>query len=115
MAIETLPGLMVGLLPLVGISIAVKESIRKQHPKYGEERIEVCHDVPVFRGGTGKRENLFPATLPEHALQHLRDAEASEDWDTAKANYCATHLIVGRMTEHEYQDFCKMMETRKKR
>lgn len=98
--VENLPSL-VGLLPLVGISLAVKESIRKQHPKYGEERIEVAHVVDAFKGGTGQRENLIPLSIPEHIVDHVVKAENEENWEDAARQYGAAHMIAKRATAEE--------------
>lgn len=111
---EVLPLATSIVLPLLGISLKIKQNIRQHHPQYGQCRIEVCHVEPRFAGGTSERSNLVPQTLPEHALQHLDDAVNSNDWEIAKANYWATHKIVERMTQGEFTNFNEMMKSRKK-
>lgn len=102
--VENLPSL-VGLLPLVGISIAVKESIRKQHPKYGEERIEVDHIVPRHKGGTSERSNLQPLSIVEHAEKHWTSAVQEAQYAQAVKDYAGVRLIVMRMTPDELENF----------
>lgn len=92
-----------------------KEEIRQQHPLYGQERIEVHHQLPRHRGGDDSNENKIPETLPEHALAHLRLAEETNDWSVAKKDYGAVRLIVGRMTEHELEEFNAQLPTTRKR
>ena len=96
---------MVGLLPLVGISFAVKESVRKQHPEYGKERIEVDHIVPRHQGGTSERTNLQPLSIVEHAEKHWTAAVQSAQYAQARKDYAGVRLIVMRMTEQELNAF----------
>ena len=85
----------------MGLSFTRKEVIRKQHPLYGQERIEVHHIQPKFRGGSDDRQNLEPLLLDDHALQHLYEAENSESRDIAKVHYWATSQIIRRMNSTE--------------
>jgi hypothetical protein len=92
-------------LPLVGISFAVKESIRKQHPQYGQERIEVDHIIPRHQNGTSDRSNLQPLSIVEHAEKHWTAAVHKAQYAQARKDYGGVRLIVMRMTEQELNAF----------
>lgn len=108
------PEMMMGVLPLIGISLKIKEDIRKQHPEYGKKRIECAHVTDAFLGGTGKRENLIPLSIPEHILDHVVKAESTEDWDIAQRQYGAAHLIAKRATPQEIEEANQLLEKRKR-
>lgn len=101
---------MVGILPLVGISFAVKESIRKQHPDYGRKRIEVAHIQDEFLGGTGERTNLQPLSIAEHIVDHVNKAKEATDWQVAYRQYGAAHMIVTRATPEEIKEANKLLK-----
>jgi hypothetical protein len=102
--IENLSLITVGILPLIGISFAVKESIRKQHPLYGTRRIEVAHIQDEFLGGSGERSNLQPLSIPEHLADHVNKAQQATDWRIASRQYGAAHLIATRATPSELEE-----------
>lgn len=112
--VESLSLITAGILPLVGISLAIKESIRKQHPLYGQARIEVAHIQDSFLGGTGERTNLMPLTLPEHLVDHVEKAQSTDDWIVARKQYGAAHMIAQRMTEEEIERANVLLAKRRK-
>lgn len=103
-----------GILPLVGISIKIKEEIRKQHPEYGKKRIEVAHIIDHFLGGTGHRENLQPLTVAEHILDHVVKAENAIEPRVVDIHYLSAHTIAKRATFEEIVETNQLLRTRKK-
>lgn len=112
--VESLSLITMGILPLVGISIGVKTSIRKLHPDYGKKRIEVAHIVDEFLGGTGQRTNLQPLTVAEHLADHVHKAEEANDWNVACKQYGAAHMIATRATEEELEEANQLLGKRKR-
>lgn len=78
-----------------------KEAIRQQHPLYGQERIEVSHSLPRYRGGTDDPDNLSPQTIVDHALIHLHSAGEMTNRRDIEREMGAFRLIMARMTEQE--------------
>lgn len=113
--IESLPNqIMVGLLPLIGISINIKTALRKLHPDYGKKRIEIAHIQDEFLGGTGQRTNLQPLTIAQHLVDHVHKAEESTDWEIAYRQYGAAHMIASRATPEEIAEANKLLAKKKK-
>lgn len=89
----------------MGISLKSKEEIRQEHPLYGQERIEVDHITPRYKGGDSQRTNLQPLTIVEHAEKHWTAAVQEAQYAHARKEYGAVRLIVMRMTEQELNAF----------
>lgn len=89
----------------MGISLKSKEEIRQEHPLYGQERIEVDHIVPRYKGGDSQRTNLQPLSIVQHASKHWTAAVHEAQYAHARKEYGAVRLIVMRMTEGELNAF----------
>ena len=111
--IEIASGLM-ALLPTLGISFLVKESIRKHHPRYGEQGIEVAHIQDEFLGGSSERSNLQPLTLPEHIVDHVTKAKEASGWIVARKQYGAAYLIAQRATVEEIEEVNRMLRSKRR-
>lgn len=88
------------------VSIETKRKLKLERLDLTPDiKTETHHRLPHFKGGNGDIDNLQCVTLPEHALEHLADAETAEDWQTARGHYAAVTLIVRRMTPAERETF----------
>lgn len=108
--IEALPNqIMVGLLPLVGISLGIKTAIRKLHPQYGEKRIEVCHIQDRFKDGTDTEDNLVGLSVGEHIADHVLKAMNETDKKNIFRQYGAASLIAKRATPEEIEEANRLL------
>jgi len=87
----------------MGISVGRKEQIRKQHPLYGQERIQVAHVLDRFKGGADTDDNLTPLTIPEHILDHVQKAMHETNRYNIERQYGAAHLLASNATEEEIE------------
>lgn len=77
------------------------------------QRRETHHKKPRYKGGGNEPENLTRVTLPEHALEHFRNATTAEDSDTASAEYWSVRKIVQRMLPEELSEFNNLIRKKK--
>lgn len=101
--------LLSAIIPLVAISIARKESIRKEHPLYGQERIQVAHIVDRFKGGSDDDSNLTPMTVPEHIVDHVTKAMSETERQNIMKQYGAAHLLAVNATEEEIAEANRLL------
>lgn len=100
------------------ISLKRKEAIRQEHPLYGQVRIQVAHIEDRFKGGSDDDENLRPLTVGEHIVDHVTKAENEENWDIARRQYGAAHVLAVNATKEEIDEanrlLAQMPKVRKK-
>jgi hypothetical protein len=92
-----------------------KELVRRQHPQYGQRRIECAHIKDSFLGGTNDLDNLKPLSIPEHLVDHVTKAEQATDWEIARRQYSAARLIAYRATPEEIEEANQMLASMPKR
>lgn len=99
----------------MGISLGRKEAIRKQHPLYGQVRIQVAHIQDRFLGGGDEDENLVPLTVAEHIVDHVEKAKNSGTWEIAVRHYGGAHLLAVNATEAEINEANRLLAQLPKR
>ena len=93
----------------MGLSFTCKEVIRKQHPLYGQERIQVTHIKDRFLGGDDSDENLRPLLVSEHIANHYSKAINTENWSIAVRQYGAARILVVNATLEEIDEANKLI------
>lgn len=93
----------------MAISLKRKEAIRQEHPLYGQQRIQVAHIQDKFLGGTDDDTNVRPLTVPEHIIDHVTKATSEENWDIARRQYGAAHLIAVNATPEEIAEANRLL------
>ena len=88
----------------MGLSFNHKEAIRKQHPLYGQKRIQVAHVQDRFLNGSDGDENLRPLLVSEHIVDHYSKAVNTEEWSIAIKQYNAAHLLAVNATPEEIKE-----------
>lgn len=87
---------------------------RRERDGDPDERLEVDHKHPRYKGGTDDEENLQALTLPEHAMKHFRAHLAEKDKESRHNEARATGAIVSRMTPEEYKEFMRRLKDEQK-
>lgn len=87
---------------------------RREQDGDPNERLEVDHKHPRYKGGTDDEENLQALTLPEHAMKHFRAHLAEKDKESRHNEARATGAIVSRMTKEEHKEFMRRLKDEQK-
>lgn len=93
----------------MAISTNRKESIRQQHPLYGQVRIQVAHVQDRFKGGSDDNENLVPMTVGEHIVDHVAKAMSETERRNIDRQYGAAGILARNATPEEIAEANRLL------